>query len=144
MSEAWLLGNLVKDLTPKKGCQLPTNGDVLHYFVFLNRGPRQKDKIDVIKLVILKIEEFWKHSGIAVTPIQAGNSRAKHNKFILQYENLRKHKIRKNFPAENANFLKYLFQLFDIAHDDAIYILQQDRCRTRKMIMEDVQFFRRS
>ena len=76
VSEAWLLGNLLEDLTPKKGCQLPTNGDELRYFVFLNCGPRQKDKRNsVIKFVLLKIEEFWKHSGIAVTPIQADNSK---------------------------------------------------------------------
>ena len=39
---------------------------------------------------------------------------------------------RKNFPSEIANFLKYLFQLLDIAHDDAIYLLRQKRCRSRK------------
>ena len=85
----------------------------------------------------MKIKELWEHSGVAVTPIQARNSKAKLNKLILHMKIFKNIKLGKIFLLR---VLKYLFQLFDIAHDDAIYILQQDRCRTRKMIMEDVQF----
>ena len=46
--EAWLIGNLRQDLTPKKGSQLPTNGDILCYFVFLN-SRNMKKKINKIK-----------------------------------------------------------------------------------------------
>lgn len=139
--QAWLIGNLLQDLAPKKGSQLPTNGDVLRFFVFLNRGPMQKDnRDDVIKCVILKAEEFWELSGIPTMPIRAGHSKGKLSKLIVQYEHLRKHKTRKNFPVESENFLKSLFLLFDIAHDNAIAIIEHDTCRTRKMILEDLQF----
>lgn len=139
--EAWLIGNILQDLTPKKGSQLPTNGDVLRYFIFLNRGPMQKDKRDdVIKFVILKAEQFWEHSGIPVTPIRAGHSKKKLKKLISQYENLVKHKTEKNFPAMSESFLESLLLLFDISAANAISIIEQDRCRTKKMILEDVQF----
>ncbi|GBM44748.1 hypothetical protein AVEN_83876-1 [Araneus ventricosus] len=46
LCEARLIDNLLQDLTPKKGSQMPTNGDVLRYFVFLNRGLMHKDKIE--------------------------------------------------------------------------------------------------
>lgn len=33
--EVWLIGNLLQVLTPKKGSQLPLNGDVFHHIRFL-------------------------------------------------------------------------------------------------------------
>ena len=44
VSEAWLIGNLLQDLTPKKGSQLLTNENVLHYFVFSIVDPCSKIK----------------------------------------------------------------------------------------------------
>jgi len=35
--EAWLLGKLLPDLQPRVGSQLPTNGEVLRLFFYLNR-----------------------------------------------------------------------------------------------------------
>ena len=49
-------------------------------------------------------------------------------------------KTEKNFPAKNKKFLKYISRLFDIAHEDTFSIIQHDRSRTRKMILEDMQF----
>ena len=44
---------LLLDLEPKVGSQLPTNGDVLRLFIYLNRGPMVNDRReDVIKKVI--------------------------------------------------------------------------------------------
>ena len=94
---------------------------------------------DVIKFIILKAGQFWEHSGIPVTLIRKGHSKAKLKKLIVQYESLWKHKTRKNFPAKSKNFLESLPWLFDIAHKNAFSIIQHDRCKTRKMILEDMQ-----
>ncbi|GBN84624.1 hypothetical protein AVEN_65855-1, partial [Araneus ventricosus] len=100
-----------------------------------------KDKRDgVIKVLILKAEQFWEHSGIPVTPIIVGHSKAKPKKLIVQYENLPKHKTRKNFLAEIESFLESLLLLFDLGHDNAISIIENDRCRIRNLILEDVKF----
>ena len=99
MCEAWLMGNLLQDFTTKRGSQLPMNGNVLHYFVFLNRGTTQKNEMNIIKFVILKAEQFWEHSSAPVMPIRTGHSKAKLKKLIIQYESLWKCKTGKNFPA---------------------------------------------
>ncbi|GBM85475.1 hypothetical protein AVEN_114589-1, partial [Araneus ventricosus] len=139
--EAWLIRNLLQDLTPKKGSQMPMKGDVLRYFVFLNRGPMWKDKRDdVIKFVTLKVKQFWKHSGIPVKPMIARHSKAKTQEINCAIQNLPKHETSKNFPAEIERLLESLLLIFDIAHDNAISITENDRCRTRKTILEDVQF----
>ncbi|GBM58880.1 hypothetical protein AVEN_106046-1 [Araneus ventricosus] len=100
--------------------------------------PCRKISYDVIKFAILKVEQFWEHSGIPVTSIRGGQSQKIIKKLIVQYEKLRKHKTRKNFPAESESFLEYLL-LFDIANDNAISTIEHDRCRTRKLFLEDVQ-----
>ena len=119
----WLIGKLLLDLEPKKGAQLPTNGEVLRTFLYLNRGPMKKEKKDnVIRTVIVKVEAFWKLAGIPTTSIKSGHSYNSLKKNITYYDNIRKHKDRKNFPDENDKFLKSLDLLFDIAHKDALSV----------------------
>ncbi|GBM58072.1 hypothetical protein AVEN_77242-1 [Araneus ventricosus] len=70
----------------------------------------------------------------------ARHSKAKTQEINCAIQNLPKHETRKNFPAEIERLLESLLLIFDIAHDNAISIIENDRCRTRKMILEDVQF----
>ena len=95
---------------------------------------------DVIKFVILKAEQFLEHSGTPVTPFKAGHSKIKLKRLIAQYEVFWKHKTRKNFKAKSKNFLESLPRLFDISHEIAFSVIQHDRGRTRKMILDDMQF----
>ena len=139
--EAWLIGKLLLDLEPKVGSQLPTNGDVLRLFIYLNRGPMVNDRReDVIKKVIQKVEVFWKLAGIPTMPLRAGHSKARLTKIITGYENVRKSQTRKNFPSQSDIFLMSLTQLFDIAHENAAQIISSDTCRTARMISEDHEF----
>src|ERR1044072_343127 len=83
----WLIGKLLLDLEPKKGAQLPTNGEVLRTFLYLNRGPMKKDKKDnVIRTVIVKVDAFWKLAGIPTTSIKSGHSYNSLKKIITYYD----------------------------------------------------------
>jgi hypothetical protein len=139
--EAWLLETLIENLQLKTGCQLPNNGDVLRFFVYMNRGPMQNDCREAVrKYVIEKVEAFWEMAGIPTMPIRGGSSTSKLEKLVSQYENLRKRKTRKNFPEASKEFLHSLTLLFDIAHDQAINMITLDTCRTKTMIAEDLKF----
>lgn len=114
--EDWLVGKLVLDMLPKLGSQLPNRGEVLRHFLFLRRGPMQAHSKDhVIKNVIEKVEAFWEQAGIPTTNVKSGHSNVKLTKLITMYDNVRKHKTRKNFAEERDNFTKSLALLFDIA-----------------------------
>ena len=140
-SQAWLIGKLKPDLHPTVGCQLPTCGDVLKYFIYLNRGPMLNDNRDaVLKTVILKVESFWELAGIPTMPARSGQSKVKLAKLLSAYESLRKHKTRSTFPDNSAIFISSLEHLFDIAHAEAVNIITQDTCRTARMKTEDIGF----
>ena len=59
------LGDLLPELEAKEGVRLPTNGEVLSHFLFLNRVSKQeKSKDNVIKVVLQKVKLFWDMAAI--------------------------------------------------------------------------------
>lgn len=139
--EAILLGKLIDNLEPRIGAQLPTNGDVLRFFMFLNRGPMiNNKKEDVIKTVIDKVSIFWDISGIPISQYRAGHTKSKLFKMISNYENIRKNKNKANFSSQSQDFINKLPLLFDIAHSNAVGIIQKDDFRTKEMKEEDISF----
>ena len=101
----------------------------------------QKDSKDaVLKVVIQSVELFWEFAGIPTMPARSGQSKVKLTKLLSAYESLGKHKTRSTFPKNSAIFLNSLNELFDIAHANAIDIIEHDTCRTARMKTEDVSF----
>lgn len=79
----------MQGLTPKEGYKLRMNDDMLRYSVYHNRGPVQKDKrLDVIRLVILKVDHIWENAGIPMSPVNVQYCKANLKKLILQYEDI--------------------------------------------------------
>ncbi len=139
--EVFLLGKLIDNLEPRIGAQLPTNGDVLRFFMFLNRGPMiNNKKEDVIKTVIDKVSIFWDISGIPISQYRAGHTKSKLFKMISNYENIRKNKNKANFSSQSQDFINKLPLLFDIAHSNEVGIIQKDDFRTKEMKEEDISF----
>ena len=61
-NEHWLLGELLENLEPKIGSQLPTNGEVLRHFVYMQN--KKADRCSLIKLVLGKVCDFYFCAGI--------------------------------------------------------------------------------
>ena len=136
-----ILGEYKKDLPFEVGCQLPTKGDVISYFVYLNKHVHNNlPKEQVAKLVIDKLELIWTNSGIPFSDYKTNRSKDMIRKLFQTYENLKKCINRPNFATQKENYLEELKSLFDIAKLDAETIIGQDRFRTPKDIQADIMF----
>ena len=86
-----ILGEYKKDLPFEVGCQLLIKGDVISYFVYLNKHVHNNlPKEQVAKLVIDKLELIWQNSGIPFSDYKTNRSKDMIRKLFQTYNNLKK------------------------------------------------------
>ena len=143
--ENWLLEELLKELEPKIGSQLPTNKDVLSHFLFLQKTEISASKSSKFRIVLQKVCGFYFCAGIKHMDIHKNNRPTKKiEKLVKDYESLRKSRHRSttsdafaiNFIEFNDNWEK----LFDITAFDAIDAIKKDSTKTKSMKDEYIEF----
>ena len=144
-SRDWYLGDLHAELKPKTNSPLPTNGDALKYYVFLNRTTRMHDKQEeVIKDVVVKVEVFWEIAGISTVLTSdrfASKPKRLLGSLIKQFDDLKKCKNKpKLFETKCIEFDALCAKLYDIAHPQAEENIQCCRFRNAERKIEDLDF----
>ena len=112
------------------GSKLPSNRQVLGYFLFLHREVQHTIRI-AATLTIEKIFLFWEKAGIPVK--QKRNAIKKLESFFHSWQNLQKHEKRQSITqkAHEEKFKQFLDDLLDVAHANALNMMT---------IEEDKQF----
>ena len=136
-----IIGKLQTSLEFRIGCKLPTNHDILSYFLYLNSNSMANcSKDQVAKVVIDKLEIIWKNSGIPYTEYKSERSKKMLQKLYLSYDKLRKNVNKPFFAAQKEAFIPQLEELFDIAKLNAEDLIRQDKLQTKKDIQDDIKF----
>ena len=115
---------LLSNLEAKIFSQLPTNGEVLRYYLYLTRlDLKLTGKKEVAPVVCKKVNVFWKMAGIATK--QKNTVR-----IILYLIHLRELKLKipkkKCYAAQLLSFTNKLSFLFDVEASNAKDLIRKD------------------
>ena len=118
-SKIYLLDSYAVDIT---GSKLPSNRQVLSYFLYLHQEVQHTIRI-AATLTIEKIFLFWEKAGILVK--QKRNAMKKLESFFHSWQNFQKHEKRKSITqkAHEEKFKQSLDELFDVAHANALNMM---------------------
>ena len=134
-----IVGKLLKKLEAKQYSLLPTNGEVLRFYLYLTRFElKLAGKKEVAAIVCEKVEVFWKMAGIQTK--QQKNSVGIILNLVHLRENLIKNSKKKCYEDQFRDFTHVLSCLFDIAAADAEKQIRKDTSRDIESQNADIDF----
>lgn len=134
-----IVGKLLPTLEAKMYSQLPTNGEVLRYYLYLTRFDlKLTSKKEVASVVCEKVNIFWKMAGITTKQKKDVVRMILH--LIRLRENLIKNAKKKCYEAQILSFTNKLLSLFDIAASNAEDLIRKDTSRSINSQISDINF----